>query len=173
MSGMTGLQKNIGDRLRRLDASDITKIILSIVLILFLAAVYHRSGAPDVPMDSVESALRKGTDLSSMQKCSNRQLMQFMGLDYSDYDSYIYYKSREALGVQEVLIVRVYRRDDLTAVEDAIDRRVADQTRTFEGYGPSQVAMLKNAIIYKRGNYIFYCVDKNPDRYEEVFRHAL
>ncbi|WP_342718846.1 MBOAT family O-acyltransferase [Hornefia porci] len=80
--------------------------------------------------------------------------MQFMGLDYSDYDSYIYYKSREALGVQEVLVVRVYRRDDLTAVEDAIDRRVADQTRTFEGYGPSQVAMLKNAIIYKRGNYI-------------------
>ena len=56
MSKVTGLQKNIGDRLRRLDASDITKIILSVVLILFLAAVYHRSGAPDVPMDSVESA---------------------------------------------------------------------------------------------------------------------
>ncbi|WP_342718848.1 DUF4358 domain-containing protein [Hornefia porci] len=114
--------------------------------------------APDVPMDRrIRSA--EGTGLSSMQKCSNRQLMQFMGLDYSDYDSYIYYKSREALGAGGSGCPR-YRRDDLTAVEDAIDRRVADQTRTFEGYGPSQVAMLKNAIIYKRGNYIFYCVDK-------------
>ena len=124
-------------------------------------------------MDTIEHSLKTETDLGSMTRCSNRQLMQFIGLDYSNYQSYIYYKSKEALGVDELLIVKAHNRDDLTAVQDAVEQRIADQIQAFSGYGPDQVAELKNAVIYKRGNYLFYCTAKDPDQYEGVFRHVI
>jgi len=162
------MKKNI-----QLNSSLITKVILILVLIVFLALVYSRANAKDVPMSKIDSDLRAKTDVEKMEKCNNRQLMQFMGLDYSNFQSYVYYKSKEALGVEEVLIIKVRHRSDLASVQDAVDKRITSQISTFESYGPSQVAMLKNAIVTKKGRYLFYCVSSDPDKYEGVFKHAI
>ena len=61
----------------------------------------------------------------------------------------------------------------LNGAEDAAESRIDSQTHTFESYGPAQVAMLKNAIVLKKGQYLFYCTAKNPDTYEEVFNHVI
>lgn len=124
-------------------------------------------------MSKIEDQLKSKTDITSMQRCNNRQLMQFMGLDYTNYNGYIYYKSKEALGVDEILIVKVKQRSDLTSVQESVESRIDSQISTFESYGPTQVSLLKNAIVYKKGKYLFYCVAKNPDKYEGVFRHAI
>ena len=151
----------------------IIKLILILILVVFLMLVYQSARAEDVPVDTIEQALRKETDIESMEKCGNRQLMQFIGLDHSQYDGYIYYRTREALGVDELLIVKAQEREDLPQVEDMVEQRIKDQMVTFDSYGPSQVRLLKNAVIYKKGNYLFYCVGKDPDRYEEVLKHAV
>lgn len=158
---------------KNINSSLITKIVLILVLIVFLAAVYSRANAKNVPMSTIESDLRSKTDMGSMENCNNRQLMQFIGLDYSNYDSFIYYKSKEALGVEEVLVIKVKHRSDLSAVQDAVDKRISEQVSTFESYGPSQVAMLKNALVTKKGRYLFYCVGSDPEKYEGVFKHAV
>ena len=72
-----------------------------------------------------------------------------------------------------MLIVKAHSKEDLSPVKDAVDARIASQIKTFEGYGPEQVAMLKNAIVTTKGNYLFYCVSKNPEKYEEVFKDAI
>ena len=108
-----------------------------------------------------------------MKACGDRDLLQFMGLDYRNYDSYIYYKSGEALGVDELLIVKAKDPQDLTAVQDAVDKRVDSQIRKFDSYGPEQVKELDNSIIRKKGRYLFYCTAKSPEKYEEVFKNAI
>jgi hypothetical protein len=85
----------------------------------------------------------------------------------------MYYKGKEALSVDEVLIVKAKNKDDLAQVKDLVEDRISSQTATFEGYGPTQVAELKNAIVETKGVYLFYCVAKNPDKYEEVFKDAI
>ncbi len=157
----------------KLGAAGITRIILMVILVVFLALVYRSASAEDVPMEDIEAALLKKTKMGQMEKCTNRKLMQFIGLDYSDYDSYVYYKSTEALSVDELLVVKAYDRDDLQAVQTAVEDRVDDQITTFEGYGPEQVALLKDAVIYKRGNYIFCCVGADADKCEGVFKRAI
>lgn len=149
------------------------KIIFVAVLIIFLALVYSMQDADDVSLSQIDNALQEQTDISDMQKCTDRQLMQFIGLDASSYDSYIYYKSKAALGADELLIVKAKNKSDLDGVQDAVETRIDNQIKTFEGYGPEQVAMLKNAVIEKRGNYLFYCTADNPQEYEEVFKNAI
>ncbi len=83
-------------------------------------------------------------------------------------------KEKEALSVEEVLVVKAHSKDDLTSVKDAVDARIASQIKTFEGYGPGTGGDAeKNAIVTTKGNYLFYCVSKTPEKYEEVFKDAI
>lgn len=84
----------------------IKKSIFLIILIVFLTMVYADGNAKDVPMEDIENKLIEETDLGKMAKCGNRNLMQFLNLDYQQYDEYLYYKGKEALSVDEVLIVK-------------------------------------------------------------------
>lgn len=168
---MNDTKKN--EILTRISDARVTKAVLVLILIGFLALVYHMNSARDVPVSRIDDAFRSKTKIETMQKCNSRRLMQFMGLNASHYDGFLYYRSREALGVDEVLVVKVRQKSDLSAVEDAVEDRIDNQIRTYEGYGPEQVSRLQNAVVTKRGNYLFYATAKDPSVYEEVFLHVI
>ena len=149
------------------------KAVFIFVLVFFLAAVYQMNDAVNVPMADIESKLLKETDLGDMKKCNTRELLEFMGVDYSAYNEVLYYKSKIALDVTELMIVKANDKNDLNAVQDAVEKRVASQINTYRDYGPAQVNQLKNAVISKRGKYLFYCVAEDPEKYEEVFMNAV
>lgn len=149
------------------------KAFFIVVLAVFLVFVYTGQNAGDVPMEEIEKQLVEQTELTEMQKCGNRTLMQFYGLDYEQFDSYIYYKSDKALSVEELLIVKAKDRADLASVKEAAESRIQSQIKTYEGYGPKQVAMLKNAIVTLRGSYLFCCIADAPETYKEVFTDVI
>ena len=135
----------------------ILKCVLLVVLFAFLAIVYSRENAKDV----------------SMQKQKPRDLVQFIGLDANNYEAVLYYKSKEALSVDEVLVIKVKNKSDVKAVKDAVEKRITSQIEAFDNYGPEQVKELKNAIVTSRGKYVFYGVAKDPDKYEEVLLSVI
>lgn len=149
------------------------KAFFVIVLAFFLIFVYTGQNADDVPMEEIEQQLKENTELADMSRCGNRTLLQFYGLDYEQLDGYIYYKSGEALSVEELLIVKTKDKSQLDSVKDAAESRIQSQIKTYESYGPKQVAMLENAIITVRGNYLFCCVADAPESYKEVFTDAI
>ena len=99
--------------------------------------------------------------------------MQFIGLDANNYEAVLYYKSKEALSVDEVLVIKVKNKSDVKAVKDAVEQRITSQIEAFDNYGPEQVKELKNAIVTSRGEYVFYGVAKDPDKYEEVLLSVI
>ena len=151
----------------------IIKAAFICILVFFLASVYMMNDAEDVPMADIEQKLLTETDFGDLKKCNTRELLEFMGVDYSAYDEVLYYKSKVALDVTELMIVKAKDKNDLNEVQDAVEKRVASQINTYRDYGPAQVNQLKNAVISKRGKYLFYCVAEDPEKYEEVFRHAV
>lgn len=149
------------------------KIFFLVILFGFLALIYSGGNAKDVPMKDIEKQLVSETDIEKMAKCSNRNLMQFFGVDYEQYNEFIYYKGKEALSVDELLIIKGNSKQDMTPVKDAVESRIQSQIKTYEGYGPKQVAMLKNAIVETKGDYLFYAVGKSSEKWEEVFEDVI
>ena len=147
----------------------ILKCALLVVLFAFLAIVYSRENAKDVSMDKIEAQLIKKTNIEKLQKQKPRDLVQFIGL----YEAVLYYKSKEALSVDEVLVIKVRNKSDVKAVKDAVEKRITSQIEAFDNYGPEQVKELKNAIVTSRGKYVFYGVAKDPDKYEEVLLSVI
>lgn len=151
----------------------ITKIVLLLLLALFLILVYQRSNAKDISLTALEQSFEQETKISDMSKCSDRQLLEFFQLDARDYEEFLYYKTDEALGVDELLVLKAAQPEDLDEAYDACESHVDDLIKTYEGYGPEQVARLEKAVILRRGVYLFYCVAEDTDPYEEVFTNAL
>lgn len=154
-------------------ASTIIEIAFIGVLVIFLAFVYMMNDADDVPMDKIESKLIQKTDVEELKKCNTRELLEFIGLDYANYSEVLYYKSRVALDVTELAIIKAKDKNDLNDVEDMVEKRIESQINTYRDYGPKQVNQLKNAVVTKQGSYLFYCVAEDPEKYEEVFKNAV
>ena len=108
-----------------------------------------------------------------LNKCVDQDLVHFIEIDPSSTKGYIYYKSPEALSVDELLIVKASDRNKLNNFRDSVDKRIQSQLKIFEGYGPKQVAALKNALIIQKGTYLLYYVGDDGQKIEEVFRNAV
>ena len=143
----------------------IKKVVFGLILLAFLFYVYSDQNAKDVSVkDEAVAAMEEGTA---------RDVMHYFGIDVNSYEGVIYFKGTEALSVNELLIVKGSSRDAVSPVRDAIDSRVDAQIKTFEGYGPEQVALLNDHIVFQKGNYIFYCTDGQSGRIAEEFRDVI
>lgn len=72
----------------------LVRLALILVLFLFLRGIYASASARDVDMADIRSAMLQNTDMGKMKECNNRKLMQFMGINYENYDSYLYYNEQ-------------------------------------------------------------------------------
>ena len=150
------------------------KILFIAVLAGFLVFVYSRASAKDVDLEKVETKLTETTDIMTlMTEASDRDLMQFIGLDASSYEQVIYYRNTTALAVEELLIVKAKDESQLSDVEDAVNARIKSQIKAYDSYGPAQVKQLKNALQLEKGKYYFYCTGDNANKYEEVLLNAV
>lgn len=153
--------------------SFVMKVALVIVLIAFITSVYSSKNAKDVPLADINKELISQTKIEKMEQCNARQLMQNIGINASDYDSFLYYKSKNNMNADEVLILKADPSGSLNAAEDAVADYAAAREKTFGQYAPKEAAKQRNAIIQQRGRYLFYCAVSKPEQYEEVFNHAV
>ena len=147
--------------------------LLILLLVAFLALVYSRANAKEVSLTDLEASYAKAGLTEQMVRGDERDIVQFLGIDPASYEDALYYRGTEALSVDEFLVVKTRSKDDLPPIQDAVEERISSQTTAFEGYGPEQVKRLGNAIVIKRGSYLFYCVAEDPEAYEEVFKDAI
>lgn len=152
----------------------LVKAAFILILALFLVFIYNRNSATDVAKEDITNALSKNTDVEAvMSPASDRDLMQFLGLDASKYEFTIYYRNTTALAVDELLVIKAKDVSSLAAVSDAVQKRIDSQIKAYEGYGPEQVKLLKSAVTLKKGDYYFYSTATNAEKYKEVLLDVI
>lgn len=150
------------------------KKILSVVfIIVFIFFSYSLKSSQDIPLTVMEKELLSNTELEKLTKCDEKDVLYHLNIDTNDYKEFLYYRSTEALAVNELFILKANDSVDLNHVQSILEKRVTTQKNIFESYGPSQIKQLESVIIKIKGNYIFFCVDDNPEPYVEVFKHVI
>jgi hypothetical protein len=126
------------------------------------------------PIESVEEQVFNSLgETDGMQKSSNRMLKKLYGLDAADYDGVALYTSISGMDAEELLIVKLKDDSQSEAVEEAIETRLQTQKNSFEGYGVSQTALLEDAVVYTRANYVLFVVHADADAAKSAFRRSL
>lgn len=105
------------------------KLIFLLILVAFLGIAYRIQSAKDIPVESIEKSMAKELKSQKLNKCVDQDLVHFIEIDPSSTKGYIYYKSPEALSVDELLIVKASDRNKLNNLRDSVDKRIQSQLK--------------------------------------------
>lgn len=147
------------------------KVAAVVALIGLCALMLQLQTTKDVPVTDIETGM--SSCLFALEEGDANTLKKLYGLDGSDYEGWFLYTSGSRMDVTEVLVVKVADADQLSAVEDAVNTRLAQQKHSFEGYGTNQTDLLNHASQQGKGLYFFFGVSEELDQWEEAFLSCI
>lgn len=149
------------------------KIVLAVLLLIFIIAdvSFDQSSGTDIKTVAVQVA--KAAEIDVDAAAEERMIKRFYGLNPKDYEGAVLYAPKDNMDVNEIFIVKLKDKSQVKSVEEAIQKRLDTQLKSFEGYGAEQTALLKAHILEVRGNYIFYMVGEKAGNTQKAFLESL
>ena len=151
----------------------ICKAIVLVCLIVLVSSNFKVDKDSNVKMETVQNKTIENVKLDGFSQLDNLNIKRFLGLDPSQYESVIYYKSDDAMSASEFVLVKFKDHSQQEPFKETIEKRVKNQKGIFEGYAPQQAELLKNAIIDIHGNYGLYAVKKDANTMNDQFKKVL
>lgn len=134
----------------------IIKTSMILFLTIYLGCLYMSDNAKNVSMDTITASMIQNQQVASLQKRDRADLKRFYQIEESATDGYLFYKALSPMSVDEVLIVKAPNRTTAELFLENAESHLESQKRIFEGYGTDQMALLNEAVVESRGNYVFY-----------------
>lgn len=151
--------------------------IRSILVLVLLAVMISTQLAEKNSNASIETVAERVVSVlgssDHMERSTNRMFKKFYGLTAGDYEGVVFYKPVSGMDAEELVIIKLKNNAQAEEAAAAIEQRLASQKTSFEGYGIEQTALLKDAVLDVRGNYILYVVHKDAASADHVFRDSL
>ena len=146
----------------------------AIVLLIAIPIAKNKTVQSSAPVQTVFEAVSAKVDMSLMQQGDPQMVRRLYGLDPAAYEACILYYPNTNMGAEELLLVKLKDGADPAPLRAAAEKRVADQLNVFEGYGPAQVALLKeHAVIEAPGNYFLFVVSETAAEAAAAFYEVL
>lgn len=158
---------------KKRDILNILRYILLLILVIYITLLFLAKGGSSASFEQVSEAVKKSADLSKMQEADSRRFRQFYGLNENDFENVMCYYTSQTMEVEELLLIKAKTAGDAEEAKEAVEARVQTQIKNFEGYGASQVKLLKNAVIKVRGDYVFMAVSPDAEKLAKAFKKSL
>lgn len=88
-------------------------------------------------------------------------------------DSYKIYVSGTSATASEFAAFKCKDENTVKAVKSAVEKRISEQTESYENYRPDEKFRLENAVIITNGNYLVFAVSNDNSAVEKLFSEAL
>ena len=147
-------------------------VVLAGILVFIVILMLFMSGS-NRPFDDVKASVAGALDADELTEQDMASFKRSFGLNAADYAGVAYYSAGSNIMASEVLLVRVKNESQVHEITDAVDGRIESRKNDFASYLPEQSALLDNAKISVRGNYIFYAVSEKAESYLNAFSRSL
>ena len=142
---------------------------MTLFLILYLSSLYLSDSAKNVPMDEITQEMEADTTVTLLKKRGRTDLKRYYQLDEQDINGYLFYKDISPMSVDELFIVQTNSSTQAEACLESAQAHLESQKKVFEGYGTDQMALLGNAVVEKKGNYVYYFCGADADQWKQAF----
>lgn len=164
-------KSNVGNL--KIDRLNIIKYVVTAAIVIYIAVILAYKGESKVPFEKVAGNVEKAADTSLMKKGNAQTFKKLYGLNAKDYDGVMLYSAKSAMGAEELLVLRLKDVSQTEVTEKAVEKRLEDRKKVFEGYGVNQTKLLQNAVRMTRGNYIFLAVSSDAQKFQKAFTGSL
>ncbi len=143
----------------------------AIVIALFVFIIVTRAGnsAADVPLAEIQTKMGPYASAAGLVEGDANNLQDDFLLDIDAYEDAYYCYSESGLDARLLLVLKCRDENGRDAAYELISAYNDTQAGIFRDYAPEQYALLKSSVMLTRGNYCFYAVSENADKWEEAF----
>lgn len=142
-------------------------------LVLFLAAyltvLYTSDSAKNIPMEQISQTMEQNQDIVSLNQETRSDLKRYYQTDDRSIDGYFFYKAASPMAVEEICIMKARDSEQANTLLESANSHLSSQKQVFEGYGTDQMALLNNAIVAKKGNYVYYMCGADAQNWRTAF----
>lgn len=138
-------------------------------LVAYLGLLYTSDSARNISMDTISQSMETDTTITTLEKQDRSDLKRYYQTDEKNVDGYLFYKSPSPMSVDEIFIVKASDREQANQLLENAEAHLAGQKQIFEGYGTDQMALLGEAIVEKKGNYVYYICGKSAGEWRTYF----
>ena len=122
-------------------------------LIAYLTVLYTSDSAKNVPMEQIAQTMEQDSDITSDR----------------NIDGYFFYKAASPMAVEEICIMKATDNTQANTLLENANAHLSGQKQVFEGYGTDQMALLNNAVVGKKGNYVDYMCGADAQNWRTAF----
>ena len=142
---------------------------LVLFLIVYLTILYTSDSAKNIPMDQIAQTMEQDSAIVSLNQETRADLKHYYQTDDRDIDGYFFYKAASPMAVEEICIMKANDNDQAAALLESANSHLSSQKQVFEGYGTDQMALLNNAVVGKKGNYVYYMCGADAQNWRLTF----
>ena len=142
---------------------------LVLFLAVYLTLLYTSDSAKNVPMEQITQTLEQNSDISSLNKETRSDLKHYYQTDDRTIDGYFFYKAASPMAVEEICIMKASDNAQANILLESANSHLSSQKQVFEGYGTDQMALLNNAVVGKKGNYVYYMCGADAQDWRTAF----
>ncbi|MCR4956165.1 MAG: DUF4358 domain-containing protein [Lachnospiraceae bacterium] len=123
-------------------------------------------------MLSTKDELPKMTTVSSKDDNGKELFTSLSDVEYDKVQDYFYSYATEG-SASEVAVVFVKNEEDVKAMEESLKEHLQSRRSTYENYSPDQVEIADGAVVFSKGNYVCFIMNKELSHIKATFESAM
>lgn len=151
----------------------IAEIVCLVILVIFIGVLSAEETASDKTAEEVGAAVSAQIDCEGLKQCTDLEIKKELSLSADSYDGIYYLKSDEIMDVREVLVIKLCEGQTSDEAVEKIKKRVSEKQTLFEGYAPTQSAMLQSYVLKIKAGFVFYAVAEDAQTALSAFNKTL
>ena len=149
------------------------KTAMVVFLVGYLGILYNSDNARNVPVEQLAQVLEQDQSITSLNQEGRTDLKHYYQTDDRDLDGYFFYKAASPMAVEEICIMKARNHGQADSLLESAQAHLSSQKQVFEGYGTDQMALLNNAIVGKKGNYVYYMCGADAQSWRSAFLELI
>ena len=144
-----------------------------VLILLFAGAVAGcgnggTGGKNPNPAD-ITTAVMKQIKFPEMVGVGQDRLTKYYQVPQDDLASMSVYLCSSLASADEVAVFKAKDQNGVSAIKEALEKRVAERMTAFQNYNPTEYAKVKNNVIAVKGDYVFFDISADPTKAREIF----
>ncbi|MDU2283808.1 MULTISPECIES: DUF4358 domain-containing protein [Clostridium] len=143
--------------------------------LMIILAIFTMSGCAksykNITTDEISNNILQKDE--NLQKSDKKMLKRLYGLNSDDYEEFSLCISKSTMEVNELLIIKVKDKNQIEAIECAMEQRVSNQLNNFGGYAPKQAKIIEDYELIARDKFVFLCIGENAENNKQIFIESI
>lgn len=150
-------------------------IAAALMTFTFLTACSNSNNTKTISVDDTAKAMVDATTLKAeiVEMSEKNVSLLYTKFDSEKIAEYKVYACASKASAEEVALFKAKSANDVDAVKEILNQRVADLITEFKDYNPNEMAKLQSPLITSNGEYIILVIADDTSPAQEAFKKAF